>query len=231
MPPAADGDAASTEPSSAGRRPRHAQVGDDRREHAARRASRRTRRASSRAPAAMSARCAVGRAGAPPAEQAGAAALRRRRRHWQSLAPNGAHVTPAALEAVAQRRVSSCGAGRVAVHADACRRASACSEPSMAATHALARHAARRGATTSSASWMTRPARVARRQRAVGLIGAIGEAFGGHAQARGSPGASSSDARQPEQDQRRIECRDRARDGVGQRPIARPPCCRARRAP
>ncbi len=69
---------------------------------------------------------------------------------------------------------------------------------------------------------MTDSCTATRHQCAVALIRAIGKCLGSHAQARGSASGEQRGTGQPEQDQRRIEGPDGARDRFGKPAIA---CC------
>ena len=95
---------------------------------------------------------------------------------------------------------------------------------------AVPRPSARRAARPSSTSWMTAPGRVRGVSEPSGSYARSANPSARRGARRPRPRSISSRARQPEQDERRIERTDRARDRVGQRRDPAPPCCRARRA-
>ena len=75
--------------------------------------------------------------------------------------------------------------------------------------------------TTASASWMTAPGCLPGDERAVRLVGAIGERLGGDAQPGGAARLQQLRTGQPEQNQRRIERGDGAGDRAGERGVPR----------
>ena len=135
--------------------------------------------------------------------------------HW---APIALTVTPAASRParIFAARSSEPGVSPCTQIVSA---SSGTTEPSIATTvRSFTMRTAR--ATTGAGIVDDRAGLAARGERAVGLVGAIGEHFGGDAQAGGAAGVQDLRAGQTEQNQRLVEGGHRARDRGGELRVA-----------